>query len=135
MTSWGRSQERLLRCVAVLRYYCTARCYGNQKSIWWSAHCIGKVSGRIFCERLFVLYFSFTFCLYSRHLGEYEVRPKWWLQQIVVSVCQCFHPIILGDVGEVSHAYVLGLILSYTNSKCVYSAARFNSTKPCVLPT
>lgn len=74
MTSWGRSQERLLRCVAVLRYYCTVRCHGNQKSIWWSAHCIGKVSGRIFCERLFVLYFSFMFCLYSRFLGEFEVQ-------------------------------------------------------------
>ena len=76
MTSWGRSQERLLRYVPVLCYYCTARCYGNQKSIWWSAHCIGKLSGRICCGRLSVLYFLFAFCMYSPDLGEFEVLSE-----------------------------------------------------------
>jgi hypothetical protein len=60
---------------------------------------------------------------------------KWGLQQIVVSVCQCFHPIWSGNVGEGSDASFLGLIRSCTSGMYVYNAAHFSSTKLCILPT
>jgi hypothetical protein len=124
----GSHRNGYYAMLLVLRYYCTARRYGNHKSIWWSAHCIGKVSARIFCERLFLLYFLFIFS--PSLLSGYNLRYC----QILESVYQCFHPIGSGAVGERSHVYFMGLIFSCSTGKYVYSTACFNIPKLCILP-